>query len=108
MPAKWLSESFVVCLSEALSGFSGTDSGESPAVLPPKDEKPPAGHQAPPGREVRGRLIVEDSTSEDTGGFLDLASELRTELSEEFDHDVEPTSQADPVTFEEIFAQFKK
>ncbi|UCF29993.1 MAG: tetratricopeptide repeat protein [bacterium] len=58
--------------------------------------------------EVKGILTVKDSSPE-TDGFLDLADELRTELGKEFD--AEPPArkpQEGPVTFEEIFAQFKK
>jgi len=61
-----------------------------------------------PSEEFRTKLVVEDSSPE-SGGFLDLAEELRLELAEEFDAvpAAEPTQEA-PVTFEEIFAQFKK
>jgi tetratricopeptide (TPR) repeat protein len=61
-----------------------------------------------PSEEFRSKLVVEDSSPE-SDGFLDLAEELRLELAEEFDAvpGAEPTQEA-PVTFEEIFAQFKK
>ena len=57
---------------------------------------------------IRSKLVVEDSISEDAGGFLDLADELRTELSGEFESPAEWDHEDAPVTFEEVFAQFKK
>ncbi|MBN2720518.1 MAG: tetratricopeptide repeat protein, partial [Proteobacteria bacterium] len=50
----------------------------------------------------------EDRTSEDAEGFLDIADELRSALSDEFDPPREAAPQTAPVTFEEVFAQFKK
>lgn len=90
----------------------GMDGDTEPSV-----EKPPeAAGQETIGTQMasntagglRSKLIVEDMPAEDAEGFLDLADELRTELSEEFEHAVEPGPQDGPVTFEEIFAQFKK
>jgi len=71
-----------------------------------EEEKPR--HAAPAVKEIKSKLIVEDSAGEDVGGFLDLADELRSELSDEFDHDITPETHDEPVTFEEIFAQFKR
>jgi len=72
----------------------------------------PAALQVPaddgPFRDVGSKLIVEDSAPE-TGDFLDLAEELRIELADELEDVAESAPPADgPVTFEEIFAQFKK
>jgi len=57
---------------------------------------------------IRSKLIVEDSTPEDGEGFLDLAEELREELSTEFEPPVDQTHEDAPFNFEDIFAQFKK
>ena len=71
-----------------------------------------AGLQIPaddgPFRDVGSKLVVEDSTPE-VEDFLDLAEELRTELADELG-DIPESAPAPegPVTFEEIFAQFKK
>lgn len=89
----------------------GPDPGIAPAdVADPEEpvvEEPVEKEERPP-REFRSKLVVEDSSPE-TDGFLDLAEELRAELAEEFDAvpEAEPPQDA-PVTFEEIFAQFKK
>ena len=81
------------------------------------EEPPPAkegaasagkGPDRGPDGELRTKLVVEDRNSEDAGGFLDLADELRSALSEEFDAPKESAPQTAPVTFEEVFAQFKK
>ncbi|MDF1536624.1 MAG: tetratricopeptide repeat protein [bacterium] len=81
---------------------------ESPAA--PAQKVPAAGTRVLPGdaREVKGRLIVEDSETEGAGGFLDLAEELRTELADEFQAPAETVSDGGGITFEEIFSQFKK
>jgi len=71
---------------------------------------PSAGAGTLPGdaREVKGRLIVEDSSTEDAGGFLDLADELREELADEFQAPAEAAPEDREITFEEIFSQFKQ
>ncbi|GBE15274.1 cellulose synthase subunit BcsC [bacterium BMS3Abin14] len=57
---------------------------------------------------TRGKLTIEDSVPE-AGGFLDLAAELRSELADEFDEPAPAVGDQDgPITFEEIFAEFKK
>jgi tetratricopeptide (TPR) repeat protein len=58
--------------------------------------------------EVKSKLTVEDSTPEDMDGFFDIADELRTELADELDSEVESGTADGPVSFEEIFSQFKK
>jgi len=58
--------------------------------------------------EFRSKLTVEDSIPEDVGGFLDLADELRKELAEEIELPEEVPAAEGPVTFEEVFAEFKK
>ena len=58
--------------------------------------------------EVKSKLIVEDSAPEDMGGFFDIADELRTELADELDGEAELGGADGPVSFEEIFSQFKK
>ena len=60
------------------------------------------------GSEVKSKLIVEDSTPEDMDGFLDIADDLRAELADEIDAVAEPGTADGPVSFEEIFSQFKK
>ena len=59
-------------------------------------------------KEVKSKLIVEDSAPEDVGGFLDIAEELRSELADEMDTGTEPGAADGPISFEEIFSQFKK
>jgi|GEM_PF-5814568 len=78
--------------------------------LPAKESAASAGKgpDRGPDGELRTKLVVEDRTSEDAGGFLDLADELRSALSDEFDTPREAAPQTAPVTFEEVFAQFKK
>jgi tetratricopeptide (TPR) repeat protein len=61
-----------------------------------------------PTGTVRSKLIVEDSTAEDVGGFLDIADELRSELAVEMDMKPVPVDTDGPVSFEDIFSQFKK
>jgi tetratricopeptide (TPR) repeat protein len=79
-------------------------------VAVPASPVPPGGAGSLPGdaREVKGKLIVEDSLTEDVGGFLDLADELRTELADEFKAPAEAAPEDREITFEEIFSQFKK
>ena len=60
------------------------------------------------GSEVKSKLIVEDSVPEDMDGFLDIADDLRAELADEIDAGTEPGTADGPVSFEEIFSQFKK
>lgn len=87
---------------------------QSPAASPLPD--PQGGEVIPPAAESetipstlsRAKLIVEDSVPE-VGDFLDLAGELRTELAAEIEQESQPAPGAEgPVTFEEIFTQFKK
>jgi len=70
----------------------------------PTEKSPERG----PTGELRSKLVVEDATSEDAEGFLDLADELRMELSNEFEIPGEPAKETAAITFEEVFAQFKK
>jgi tetratricopeptide (TPR) repeat protein len=72
--------------------------------------EPALGSQFSPesSREVKSKLIVEDSTPEDMGGFLDLADELRSELADEIEIDTGSADTDGPVSFEDIFSQFKK
>ncbi len=105
---------------EALASMEGPEkvslTGADPAASrapepPPVMEEPippvppfdPSSH-----REVRGKLIVEDSAPEDMGGFLDIAEELRSELGEDEDQSPVAGSADGPVSFEEIFSQFKQ
>jgi tetratricopeptide (TPR) repeat protein len=60
------------------------------------------------GTEVKSKLIVEDSAPEDMDGFLDIADDLRAELADDIDAGAEPGTADGPVSFEEIFSQFKK
>ena len=60
------------------------------------------------GSEVKSKLIVEDSVPEDMDGFFDIADDLRAELADEIDAGAEPGTADGPVSFEEIFSQFKK
>ena len=87
-------------------------SGDIPAA--PEAEVPPPPPSAQildddgPFTEVKSKLIVEDSVP-DVDDFLDLADELRTELADELGEYIEPAPAiGGPVTFEEIFDQFKK
>jgi tetratricopeptide (TPR) repeat protein len=59
-------------------------------------------------REMKSKLIVEDSTPEDMGGFLDIADELRSELADEIEIETGSVDTDGPVSFEDIFSQFKK
>ena len=59
-------------------------------------------------REVRSKLIVADAEPEDMGDFLDIADELRSELANEMDPGTGLGSDDSPISFEEIFSQFKK
>ncbi len=86
--------------------------GESGAPQPAEPEVPVetalgSTFHPPATREVKGKLIVEDSTPEDIGGFLDIADELRAELADEFDKGADQGADG-PISFEEIFSQFKK
>ncbi len=58
---------------------------------------------------LRSKLIVEDEAPESLD-FLDLASELRQEMAEELEaEEKKPVPKEEgPVTFEEVFAEFKK
>jgi tetratricopeptide (TPR) repeat protein len=59
-------------------------------------------------KEVKSKLIVEDSIPEGMGDFLDIAEELRIELAEEDDMAAQTGAADGPVSFEEIFSQFKE
>ncbi len=58
--------------------------------------------------KIKSKLIVEDSVPEDMDGFFDIAEELRNELADELDDGAEMGVADGPVSFEEIFSQFKK
>jgi pilus assembly protein FimV len=108
----------------AMAAVADIEGVAAPAAAPPAAEVapvpepaavpappvPPASAGALPGdaREVKGKLIVEDSLIEDADGFLDLADELRTELADEFKAPAEAAPEDREITFEEIFSQFKK
>ncbi|MFV1956892.1 MAG: tetratricopeptide repeat protein, partial [bacterium] len=90
--------------------------GDIPAApetkAPPSPPEPPAGAKIleddGPFTGVKSKLTVEDSVP-DVDDFLDLAEELRIELADELGDDTEPAPASEgPVTFEEIFDQFKK
>ena len=59
-------------------------------------------------REVRSKLIVADEAPEDMGDFLDIADELRSELANEMDPGTGSGIDDSPISFEEIFSQFKR
>jgi tetratricopeptide (TPR) repeat protein len=56
---------------------------------------------------LRSKLTVESGTSE-TSDYLDIAEELRAEMADELESAPSATAEEGPVTFEEIFAEFKK
>jgi tetratricopeptide (TPR) repeat protein len=79
---------------------------------PEAGDAEPVPSEAPPGdeavAETKGKVIVEDSTPE-VDSFLDLAEEIRSELDTDLDEKPQPAHPDDgPVTFEEIFTQFKQ
>ena len=83
-------------------------SHQEPAALEPHPDVSPHPGEIRGIRGIRGKLTVEDSVPE-AGGFLDLAEELRAELADEFDGPASASSEHDrPITFEEIFAEFKR
>lgn len=87
--------------------------GRGAAKVPDEPEKPVEATlhaQFDPGsaRELKSKLIVEDSEPEEMDGFLDIADDLRMELAEEMGESAEATPEDGPVSFEEIFSQFKK
>jgi tetratricopeptide (TPR) repeat protein len=106
--------------ASALAGLDGEVPADTAAAAPEVPEAPEAVPAAPESpavddgvalgdaREFKSKLIVEDSAPEDAGGFLDLADELRTELADEIDEAPAPPAAEGPVTFEEVFAEFKK
>jgi len=109
---------------EALSSIEGKDVPEEPLTAEPVDEG--AAPELPDepavpvetvlesqfdpetAKEIKSKLIVEDSVPEDMGDFLDIAEELRVELADEDDLETETGATDGPVSFEEIFSQFKK
>ncbi len=98
--------------SNGVNNLGGDIPAAPEAEAPPPPPEPPAPAQIldddGPFTEVKSKLIVEDSVPE-VDDFLDLAEELRTELTEELGEDTEPApAKGEPVTFEEIFDQFKK
>ena len=95
--------------SQALTSIDGRDVTGEP-VEPEIPVQAALESQFAPdlGSEVKSKLIVEDSTPEDMDGFLDIADDLRAELADEIDAGTEPGTADGPVSFEEIFSQFKK
>ena len=109
---------------QALSSIEGKDAPEEPVSTEPVDEM---GATAFPGeprgpvetvlesqfdpntaKEVKSKLIVEDSTPEGMSDFLDIAEELRIELAEDDAKEARTGAADGPVSFEEIFSQFKE
>jgi len=95
--------------SQALASIEGRDVTDEP-VEPEIPVQAALESQFDPGlgSEVKSKLIVEDSVPEDMDGFLDIADDLRAELADEIDAGTEPGTADGPVSFEEIFSQFKK
>jgi tetratricopeptide (TPR) repeat protein len=90
----------------SIDGVGGTQEPGEPAL--PVETTLESQFDPDSAKEVRSKLIVEDSAPEDMGGFFDIADELRTELADEFDANAESGVADGPVSFEEIFSQFKK
>jgi tetratricopeptide (TPR) repeat protein len=90
----------------SIDGRGGTQEPGEPAL--PVETTLESQFDLDSAKEVRSKLIVEDSAPEDMGGFFDIADELRTELADEFDANAESGVADGPVSFEEIFSQFKK
>lgn len=95
--------------SQALASIEGRGVADEPAE-PEIPVAAPLESQFDPGSaiEVKSKLIVEDSVPEDMDGFFDIAEELRIELADELDTEAESGAADGPVSFEEIFSQFKK
>jgi tetratricopeptide (TPR) repeat protein len=91
------------------------DDGGGPAAAPPPPLTPPSPRELPqqarqePTRAggLRSKLTVE-SDAPATDDFLDIAEELRAELAEEMEEKKPAPPEEGHVTFEEIFAEFKK
>lgn len=95
--------------SRALASVEDTGRAETAPEPEPVSPAPPEPHfDAESAREVRSKLIVADTAPEDIGEFLDIADDLRSELADEMDAGTGPGSDDSPISFEEIFSQFKK
>ncbi len=109
---------------QALSSIEGKDAPEEPVSTEPVDEMSATAFPGEPrgpvetvlesqfdpntAKEVKSKLIVEDSTPEGMSDFLDIAEELRVELAEDDAKEARTGAADGPVSFEEIFSQFKE
>jgi len=95
--------------SEGLASIEGMGATGKP-VEPDVPVEATLDSQFDPGsaKVVKSKLIIEDSIPEDMDGFFDIAEELRIELADEMDTGADSGAADGPVSFEDIFSQFKK
>ncbi|MDF1525576.1 MAG: tetratricopeptide repeat protein [bacterium] len=109
---------------QALSSIEVKGAPDEPGAAEPVDEGRTTALSVDPGvpvetalesrfnpdtaKDVKSKLIVEDSTPEGMNDFLDIAEELRIEIAEEDAAEARIGPADGPVSFEEIFSQFKE